>query len=64
MTKTLYKFVNQSFKLNATQIVSIVTIISTYYISSRVAAENSKILQTVLNGHKIVSLAGLIIFAL
>ena len=50
-----------SFKLNAAQIVSIVTIIILSYINSR-GVKNSKILQTVLTVIKIVSLAGLIIF--
>jgi APA family basic amino acid/polyamine antiporter len=50
-----------SFKLNAAQIVSIVTIILLSYINSR-GVKNSKILQTVLTVIKIVSLAGLIIF--
>ena len=50
-----------SFKLNAAQILSIVTIILLSYINSR-GVKNSKILQTVLTVIKIVSLAGLIIF--
>jgi len=50
-----------SFKLNAAQIVSIVTIILLSYINSR-GVKNSKMLQTVLTVIKIVSLAGLIIF--
>ena len=50
-----------SFKLNAAQIVSIVTIILLSYINSR-GVKNSKILQTVLTVIKILSLAGLIIF--
>ena len=50
-----------SFKLNAAQIVSILTIILLSYINSR-GVKNSKILQTVLTVIKIVSLAGLIIF--
>lgn len=49
------------FKLNAAQIVSIVTIILLSYINSR-GVKNSKILQTVLTVIKILSLAGLIIF--
>ena len=50
-----------SFKLNAAQIVSIITIILLSYINSR-GVKNSKILQTVLTVIKILSLAGLIIF--
>jgi APA family basic amino acid/polyamine antiporter len=50
-----------SFKLNAAQIVSIVTITLLSYINSR-GVKNSKMLQTVLTVIKIVSLAGLIIF--
>jgi APA family basic amino acid/polyamine antiporter len=50
-----------SFKLNAAQIVSIVTIILLTYINSR-GVKNSKILQTVLTVIKISSLLGLIIF--
>ncbi|SHN21072.1 APC family permease [Flavobacterium xinjiangense] len=49
------------FKLNAAQIVSIITIILLSYINSR-GVKNSKILQTVLTVIKILSLAGLIIF--
>ena len=49
------------FKLNAAQIVSIVTIILLSYINSR-GVKNSKILQTVLTLIKILSFAGLIIF--
>jgi APA family basic amino acid/polyamine antiporter len=50
-----------SFKLNAAQIVSIITIILLTYINSR-GVKNSKILQTVLTVIKISSLLGLIIF--
>ena len=50
-----------SFKLNAAQVLSIITIIFLSYINSR-GVKNSKILQTVLTLIKIVSLAGLIIF--
>lgn len=50
-----------SFKLNAAQIVSIITIILLSYINSR-GVKNSKILQTVLTVIKILSLAGLIVF--
>ena len=49
------------FKLNAAQIVSIITIILLSYINSR-GVKNSKILQTVLTVIKILSLGGLIIF--
>lgn len=49
------------FKLNAAQIVSIITIILLSYVNSR-GVKNSKILQTVLTVIKILSLAGLIIF--
>lgn len=49
------------FKLNAAQIVSIVTIILLSYVNSR-GVKNSKILQTVLTVIKILSLAGLVIF--
>src|SRR4051812_21530443 len=52
-----------SFKLNAAQIVSIVTIIILTYLNSR-GVKNSKMLQTVLTIIKILSLAGLIIFGL
>lgn len=50
-----------SFKLNAAQIVSIITIIILTYINSR-GIKNSKIMQTVLTIIKILSLFGLIIF--
>nr|WP_315252924.1 amino acid permease [uncultured Flavobacterium sp.] len=50
-----------NFKLNAAQIVSIITIILLTYINSR-GVKNSKILQTVLTVIKISSLLGLIIF--
>ena len=50
-----------SFKLNAAQIVSIVTIVLLTYVNSR-GVKNSKILQTVLTVIKILSLFGLIIF--
>lgn len=49
------------FKLNAAQIVSIITIIFLTYLNSR-GVKNSKILQTVLTIIKIASLLGLIIF--
>lgn len=49
------------FKLNAAQIVSIVTIVLLSYVNSR-GVKNSKILQTVLTVIKVLSLAGLIIF--
>lgn len=49
------------FKLNAAQIVSIVTIVLLSYINSR-GVKNSKILQTVLTVVKILSIAGLMIF--
>lgn len=50
-----------SFKLNAAQIVSIITIVLLTYINSR-GVKNSKILQTVLTIIKILSLFGLIVF--
>ncbi len=50
-----------SFKLNAPQLVSIVTIILLTYINSR-GVKNSKSLQTFLTIIKILSLFGLIIF--
>ncbi|MES2419525.1 MAG: amino acid permease [Bacteroidota bacterium] len=50
-----------SFKLNAAQIVSIVTIILLTYINSR-GVKNSKTLQTFLTIIKILSLFGLIVF--
>ena len=50
-----------NFKLNAAQIVSIITIIFLTYLNSR-GVKNSKMLQTVLTIIKILSLAGLIIF--
>lgn len=49
------------FKLNAAQIVSIITIILLTYINSR-GVKNSKMLQTVMTLIKILSLLGLIIF--
>src|SRR3970040_2060105 len=49
------------FKLNAAQIVSIITIVLLSYINSR-GVKNSKILQTVLTVIKIASIFGLIIF--
>lgn len=49
------------FKLNAAQIVSIVTIIFLSYLNSH-GVKNSKILQTVLTVIKISSLLGLIVF--
>lgn len=52
-----------SFKLNAAQIVSIITIIILTYINSR-GVKNSKTLQTVLTIIKILSLLGLVIFGL
>lgn len=51
------------FKLNAAQIVSIVTIVFLTYINSR-GVKNGKILQTVLTIIKILSLLGLIVFGL
>jgi APA family basic amino acid/polyamine antiporter len=50
-----------SFKLNAAQIVSIITIVLLTYINSR-GVKNSKIMQTVLTIIKILSLFGLIVF--
>ncbi len=55
----LYQLGN--FKLNAAQIVSIITIILLTYINSR-GVKNSKIMQTVLTIIKILSLFGLIVF--
>ncbi|MBS1533881.1 MAG: amino acid permease [Bacteroidetes bacterium] len=52
-----------SFKLNAAQIVSIITIILLTYFNSK-GVKNSKSLQTVLTIVKILSLAGLIVFGL
>lgn len=52
-----------SFKLNAAQIVSIITIILLTYINSR-GVKNSKTLQTVLTIIKILSLLGLVVFGL
>jgi APA family basic amino acid/polyamine antiporter len=49
------------FKLNAAQLVSIVTIIFLTYLNSH-GVKNSKILQTVLTIIKIMSLLGLIVF--
>lgn len=49
------------FKLNAAQIVSIITIVLLTYINSR-GVKNSKILQTFLTIIKILSLFGLIVF--
>ncbi|MGO4770791.1 APC family permease [Flavobacterium sp. W22_SRS_FK3] len=51
------------FKLNAAQIVSIITIVFLTYINSR-GVKNGKILQTVLTIIKILSLLGLIVFGL
>lgn len=51
------------FKLNAAQIVSIITIIILTYINSR-GVKNSKTLQTVMTIIKIMSLLGLVIFGL
>ncbi|WP_432714601.1 APC family permease [Pedobacter sp.] len=50
-----------SFKLNAAQVVSIITIIFLSYLNSR-GVKNSKLLQTFLTIIKILSLFGLIIF--
>jgi len=52
-----------AFKLNAAQIVSILTIVLLTYINSR-GVKNGKILQTVLTIIKILSLLGLIVFGL
>lgn len=60
-TNILYEF--GGFKLNAAQIVSIITIVFLSYINSR-GVKNSKILQTVLTLIKILSLLGLIVFGL
>ncbi len=50
-----------SFKLNAAQIVSIITIVFLTYVNSK-GVKDSKILQTILTIIKILSLFGLIIF--
>lgn len=50
-----------SFKLNAAQIVSIVTIVLLTYLNSK-GVKDSKVLQTVLTIIKIASLLGLIVF--
>ena len=50
-----------TFKLNAAQIVSIITIVLLTYVNSR-GVKNSKIMQTVLTVIKILSLFGLIVF--
>lgn len=55
----LYEFA--VFKLNAAQIVSIITIVLLTYVNSR-GVKKSKILQSVLTVIKIISLFGLIIF--
>ncbi|CAM3417653.1 Amino acid permease-associated region [Flavobacterium longum] len=52
-----------SFKLNAAQVVSIITIVFLTYLNSR-GVKNSKKLQTFLSIIKILSLAGLIVFGL
>ncbi|WP_313806284.1 APC family permease [Flavobacterium sp.] len=52
-----------SFKLNAAQLLSIVTIILLTYINSR-GVKNGKVLQTILTIIKIASLVGLIVFGL
>ncbi|RZJ29315.1 MAG: amino acid permease [Flavobacterium sp.] len=52
-----------TFKVNAAQIVSIVTIVFLTYVNSR-GVKNSKSLQTFLTIIKIMSLAGLIVFGL
>lgn len=49
------------FKLNAAQVVSIITILVLTYLNTR-GVKNSKILQTVLTIIKIASLLGLIVF--
>mgnify|MGYP003402301521 FL=1 len=50
-----------SFKLNAAQIVSIITIVLLTYLNSK-GVKDSKVLQTVLTIIKIASLLGLIVF--
>jgi basic amino acid/polyamine antiporter, APA family len=50
-----------SFKLNAAQILSVVTIIFLTYLNTR-GVKNSKLLQTILTIIKIASISGLIIF--
>jgi basic amino acid/polyamine antiporter, APA family len=50
-----------SFKLNAAQIVSIITIVFLTYLNSR-GVKNSKILQSILTVIKILSLLGLLVF--
>ncbi len=52
-----------AFKLNAAQLVSIITIVILTFINSR-GVKNGKILQTVLTIIKILSLLGLVIFGL
>jgi APA family basic amino acid/polyamine antiporter len=52
-----------AFKLNAAQIVSIITIVFLTYVNSR-GVKNSKMLQTFLTIIKILSLLGLIVFGL
>ncbi|RYJ39511.1 MULTISPECIES: amino acid permease [Flavobacterium] len=52
-----------AFKLNAAQLVSILTIIILTFINSR-GVKNGKILQTVLTIIKILSLLGLVVFGL
>lgn len=52
-----------SFKLNAAQIVSIITIFFLTYLNSR-GVKNSKTLQTVLTVIKILSLFGLLVFGI
>lgn len=54
-------FIIGSFKLNAAQIVSIVTIVLLTYLNSK-GVKDSKVLQTVLTIIKIASLIGLIVF--
>lgn len=51
------------FKLNAAQIVAVITIILLTYLNSR-GVKNSKIVQTVLTIIKVMSLLGLIVFGL
>ncbi|MFC5681712.1 APC family permease [Flavobacterium sp. MAHUQ-51] len=50
-----------SFKLNAAQILSVITIIFLSYLNTR-GVKNSKLLQTILTIIKIASISGLIVF--
>ncbi|WP_026712630.1 APC family permease [Flavobacterium daejeonense] len=54
-------FESGNFKLNAAQILSVVTVVFLSYLNTR-GVKNSKLLQTILTIIKIVSISGLIIF--